>query len=416
MNVPVKPGGTLPAKLRPNAGPPATKGDPRSRQFKALVRDSHDREFLPAALEILDTPPTPRWIAFVWLLCLMLLASVGWSCVAQLDIYAVGTGRVEPTGRSKVIQPFDPGKVTRIAVQEGARVKTGDILLELDPTETDAEREATDRDLASYQAEISRRRAEIPAVLSDASAPPEIAFEGKIAPVLRAREQNVLNAELAEYNSTQESLRAQISEKIATNARLAASINSRQRLVSVLQERFNMKQALVAKAAGTQSAVLDAEQQVDTELTNLAYDQGQLMETEAGITSLRRKIEETQKQFVADQAQKLSDAERKADHLAQDLIQATAKAARTRIVAPLDGTVQQLAVTTLGQVVTTGQPLLVIVPDNLPVEIEALVQNSDIGFVAVGQEAVVKVDAFPFSRYGTINGRVMRVSRELDLQ
>ena len=145
-------------------------------------------------------------------------------------------------------------------------------------------------------------------------------------------------------------------------------------------------------------------------MTNLAYDQGQVVENEAGITSLQKKIEQTQKQFVADQAQKLSEAEFKRDHLTQDLVRATAKADRTRIVAPIDGQVQQLAVTTLGQVVTTGQPLLVVVPTDLPMEIEALVQNSDIGFLAVGQEAVVKIDAFPFTRYGTLNGKVIRVS------
>ncbi|HTR15014.1 MAG TPA: HlyD family type I secretion periplasmic adaptor subunit [Roseiarcus sp.] len=402
MNVPIKHAGTGPARKLGRVDRPT--------KSKSLIRDSHDREFLPASLEILDTPASPRRAAFVWLLCLLLVSALVWSCIAQIDIYAVGTGRVEPTGRSKVIQPFDPGKVTQIAVREGMKVKAGDLLLELDPTEAEAERDATARDLASYKAEISRRRAEISAVLSDAPDAPQVIFDVDIGPELRARERNVFTAELAQYRATRDSLRAQIAEKTATNARLNASIEARQRLVGVLRQRLDMKKELVSKAAGTQKDVLDAEQQVYQELTNLAYDQGQLKETAAGIESLQKKIEESQKQFVADQAQKLSDAEFKADHLKQDLIKAAAKADRTRIVAPLDGTVQQLAVTTLGQVVTTGQPLLVIVPNDLPVEIEALIQSSDIGFVAVGQDAVVKVDAFPFTRYGTLNGKVDRVS------
>ena len=400
MNVPIKHAETRPAR-KVGQIPPA-KGKP-------LARDSHDREFLPASLEILDTPASPRRVAFVWLLCSILVSALAWSCIAQLDIYAVGMGRVEPTGRSKVIQPFDPGKVTQIAVHEGMRVKAGDLLLELDPTEAEAERDATARDLASYKAEITRRGAEMSAALSDAADPHPVMFE-EVGPELRARERNVFAAELAQYKATRDSLRAQIAEKIATNARLDASIEARQRLIGVLRQRLDMKKELVSKSAGTQKDVLDAEQFVYQELTNLAYDQGQLKETSAGIESLQKKIEQNQKQFVADQAQKLSDAEFKADHLAQDLIKATAKAARTRIVAPLDGTVQQLAVTTLGQVVTTGQPLLVIVPNDLPVEVEALINSSDIGFVSVGQEAVVKVDAFPFTRYGTINGTVDRVS------
>ena len=400
MNVPIKHAETRPAR-KVGQIPPA--------KAKSLARDSHDREFLPASLEILDTPASPRRVAFVWLLCSILVSALAWSCIAQLDIYAVGMGRVEPAGRSKVIQPFDPGKVTQIAVHEGMRVKAGDLLIELDPTEAEAERDATARDLASYKAEITRRGAEMSTALSDAADPSPVMFE-EIGPELRARERNVFTAELAQYKATRDSLRAQIAEKIATNARLDASIEARQRLIGVLRQRLDMKKELVSKSAGTQKDVLDAEQLVYQELTNLAYDQGQLKETSAGIESLQKKIEQNQKQFVADQAQKLSDAEFKADHLAQDLIKASAKAARTRIVAPLDGTVQQLAVTTLGQVVTTGQPLLVIVPNDLPVEVEALINSSDIGFVSVGQEATVKVDAFPFTRYGTINGTVDRVS------
>lgn len=80
--------------------------------------------------------------------------------------------------------------------------------------------------------------------------------------------------------------------------------------------------------------------------------------------------------------------------------------------APIDGTVQQLAVTTVGQVVTAGQPLLVLVPSDGPFEIEALLLNTDIGFVAPGQNVTVKVDSFPFTRYGTAEGKVVRVSRD----
>ena len=110
--------------------------------------------------------------------------------------------------------------------------------------------------------------------------------------------------------------------------------------------------------------------------------------------------------------QKLADSERKADHLKGELVKATAKHERTRLTVPIAGTVQQLAVTTVGQVVSPGQPLMTIVPVGAPIEIEALIQNKDIGFVEVGQSAVVKVESFPFSRYGTVDGSVVRVSRD----
>jgi hemolysin D len=193
---------------------------------------------------------------------------------------------------------------------------------------------------------------------------------------------------------------------------LRSTIETRERLVALLNQRLSMKRELLATGSGSLTGVLDAQQQVEQELTNLAYDKGQLLESQAAAESSESKINQLLHQFVADQSGKLSDAERKRDHLAQDLVKAAHKAERVKLIAPINGTVQQLAVSTIGQVVTTGQSLLVIVPDTGPLEIEALVPNSDIGFLEVGQDAVIKIDAFPFSRYGTVDGRVVRVSRD----
>src|SRR5262249_43356362 len=113
---------------------------------------------------------------------------------------------------------------------------------------------------------------------------------------------------------------------------------------------------------------------------------------------------------LADQMGKLADAERKRDQTFQDLVKARAKNTHTRLTAPVDGVVQQLAVTTIGQVVASGQALMTIVPEGAPLEVVALVLNKDIGFVKVGQKVVVKVESFPFTRYGTIDGTVIRVS------
>ena len=147
-------------------------------------------------------------------------------------------------------------------------------------------------------------------------------------------------------------------------------------------------------------------------MTTQAGEQGQLSENEAALLTLDRKLEETTAQFVADQTQKLAEALRKADHLKSELVKASTKHERTRLTAPVDGTVQQLAVTTVGQVVSPGQALMTIVPFDAPIEIEALIQNQDIGFVELGQTAVVKIESFPFTRYGTVDGTVTKVSRD----
>jgi hemolysin D len=173
-----------------------------------------------------------------------------------------------------------------------------------------------------------------------------------------------------------------------------------------------MRSELYSKSAGTRAAMLDALQALQNEETNLAFNSGQLIETEASIRTLRRKLEQLTADFVANQTDKLSEAEQKRDRAREDMVKAAAKNARTRLTAPISGTLQQLAVTSIGQVVNSGQPLLVIVPSQEPLEIEALVLNSDIGFIEPGQEAVIKIDSFPFTRYGVMQGKVIRVSRD----
>ncbi|MDB5510729.1 MAG: type secretion rane fusion protein HlyD family [Enterovirga sp.] len=375
------------------------------------MTDHEDKEFLPAALEIRDTPASPFATGFVWLVAAGLAAAILWSSLARLDIFAVASGRVQVSGRSKVVQAFDTGKVRAVLVQNGSAVKAGDMLVELDPAEAEADLEGRRAQLEAADAEIARREVQIGA-LETQGPPAQPAFPPTVGPAVRQRELAALKAELGQYTATRESLRAQIAERSAQAERFTSSIAARQRLMAVLRERATMRETLAAKSAGTRAAVIDAVQLVEQNSADLAYDQGQLVEVRAAATSLERKLDQLMQETIATQVQKLGEAAQKRDTLRQDVIKATLKLERTRVLAPLDGTVQQLAITTLGQVVAAGAALLVVVPSGGSIEIEALVQNKDIGFVSVGQHATVKVDAFPFTRYGTLDGTVVRVSRD----
>jgi len=105
-------------------------------------------------------------------------------------------------------------------------------------------------------------------------------------------------------------------------------------------------------------------------------------------------------------------AETKAASLAQEVVKARQRHALQRLTAPLDGEVQQLAVHTVGGVVTPAQQLLVVVPYEHQLEVEAMVENKDIGFVKRGQPVEVKVETFPFTRYGLIGGRIVSISND----
>lgn len=390
---------------------PAIRVNPTAKRVARWVRVS-DNEFAPECLDLLESPPTPMLRSTVCLFVLMGVAVVAWGCLAGIDTVAVAQGRVQPSGRSKVVQPLEAGKVAEILVADGSVVKKGDPLILLDPTLATAERDAAAAALDSVHAEIARRRTEIRAIAAGTPCCPPIEFPHGVGNASKAREKKVMIADMAQVIANRNAMRAQIAEQVATKQRLAATVVARGQLVAVLQKRLDMKLALIRMGAGTRNDVLDAQQRMEQETTNVAYDQGQLAETDAAIVALQRKSDAADKSFLDDQAQKLEDARRKRDRFEQALVKAQAQLEHTRLAAPIDGTVQQLTVTTLGQVVKSGQPLLVLVPSSGAIEVEAYVLNKDIGDLAVGQDAVVKVDAFPFNHYGTLAGKVVRISHD----
>ena len=108
----------------------------------------------------------------------------------------------------------------------------------------------------------------------------------------------------------------------------------------------------------------------------------------------------------------LAKAEQKAAGLRQDIIKAAQRTSLQTLTAPVDGVVQQLSIHTIGGVVTPAQTLMIVVPVDNKLEIEAMISNRDIGFVAVNQDAAIKVDAFNFTRYGLLHGKILSVSQD----
>jgi hemolysin D len=371
-----------------------------------------DREFLPAALEIVETPPSPIAIGFLWFICLAFTAGLTWAYFSKLDIHVVAQGKIQPNGRSKVVQPVEPGKVVAINVENGSHVKAGDTLVELDPTETQADNQSQTRELDAAEAEIARRRVEVELAIPGASRAPIIIFPSSTPETLRQRETSVLISDLARFDATLATLAAEIEEKRATKERLAQSLISRADLLQVLKERVDMRALLDRQKAGSRAQVIDALQEYRRELSGDTQDRGLLTETDAAIASLERRMAQTRSEFIAGNTEKIAEAERRRDVLSKDVIKSGARNARTRLTAPISGTVQQLAVTTLGQVVSSGQALMAIVPENGPIEIEAMILNQDIGFVQAGQSVIVKVEAFSFTRFGTLDGTIKKVSAD----
>ena len=175
-------------------------------------------------------------------------------------------------------------------------------------------------------------------------------------------------------------------------------------------ERVDLRQQLAKEGNGSRLNLIDAQQSLLETRTQLAGDEGRKLEAEAAVETLRTERARQVEAFLADNERHLADARRSADGKAQDAAKAQARLDRLTLRAPVDGAVQALAATNLGQVVMAGQEVMRVVPQGGELEIQAYILNEDVGFVQVGQAAVVKIDSFPFTRFGTVDGQVVSLA------
>jgi hemolysin D len=337
---------------------------------------------------------------------LFFVAALAWATFGWVDIIATAPGKIVPTGRSKVVQPFETGVVRAIHVQDGQAVKAGDVLVELDPTSNAADEKRLGRDLVQDQLDVAR----LEGLLADDPAqfaPPETAPAGLVATAQRQME-----AQAAEQAAKLASLDRQSAQKDAERREAEASIAKIEATLPLLRSQRDIREHLLQNEYGSRLLYLQAEQQVveqEHELIVQRHKRDEIGEAQAAIGRQRAQAEaEYRKGVLAD----LAKAEGQANEHREEVVKATQRRELQTLTAPVDGTVQQLAVHTLGGVVTPAQALLVVVPAESHLEIEAMVPNRDIGFVHEGETAEIKVDTFNFTRYGLLHGKVLSVSQD----
>ena len=269
-------------------------------------REQEELAFLPAALEIAETPPSPIGRAIGATIIALFCVALIWATFGHVDIVASASGKVVPSGRIKLIQPFETGVVRAIHVRDGQSVTAGEVLIELDPS--------------------------------------------------------ITAAELAQKEAERDTIAAGIDKLVAAEP--------------IVAQRVDIRKTLVDKELGSKLTYLETLQQLTENHKDTAIQKSRLAEANAAVAAI------------------------------------TARMKRQILTAPVDGVVQQLAVHTVGGVVTPAQQLAVVVPSDVVLEIEAMVPNREIGFVHVGQDVQIKIDAFNFTQYGLLHGRVLSVSQD----
>ncbi len=221
-----------------------------------------------------------------------------------------------------------------------------------------------------------------------------------------------LKSQVAEQNAKLAEIDRQLSQKEAERATVAATISRFEATVPLLEQRVEIRKYLFEKDLGSRITYLSDLTDLTGHWHDLLVHKSRYQEAEAAVAALTETRAKTAAEYRRGFFDELAKAEQKAASLAQDVIKAEQRTKLQMLTAPVDGVAQQLAVHTVGGVVTPAQALLVIVPIDSHLEIEAMVSNRDIGFVHVGQAAEIKVDTFNFTRYGLLHGEVLSVSQD----
>lgn len=376
----------------------------------ARMRKQHsDPEFLPAALEIMEKPPSPglRWLLLS--LCGLFAIALAWSFIGKVDVVVVATGKTLPVANVKIIQPIEIGSVRAIHVHNGQHVRKGQLLIELDPTVAGADRVQEGNKLLTAELNEARGRAVL--AYLDGRSPTFVPPANAPRPLVEAQ-QGMIRAAIGEYEAERASLIEARAEKAADLAAAEAEIAKLRQTLPLLDQQLDARRQLTGRGYFAKLKLLEYEQLRVEHVQNIAVQQANAARARAAMANLDAQAVKLKQGLAKSTATEFATAQDESSVRTEDVRKTERRLQFQAIRSPVDGTVQQLAVNTVGGIVQPAQALMVVVPDGSEVEVEAQVQNRDIGFVREGQAVRVKLEAYPFTEYGLIDGTVATISRD----
>jgi len=382
----------------------AALGNERDRP-KSPNRNAEELAFLPAVLEIVESPPSPLGRISLWTIMALVVIALAWASIGELDIHATAQGRIIPGGKTKPVAPSETASVSEILVADGQHVQEGQVLVQLDPTAPQSDSTKIGRDKLELLVTIARLRALLDG-RSDITLPAGLA----VPPDLLALHRQELHQKLADHHAAIQSLEQEKRQKEAELKAVEADKVRLEKTVPMLEEQAKAKGDLSEQGYVTRTEYLKVQQDYVDRAQALAATPHKLAEAQSAINAAGEHLRQAEAQFRTEALGQLADAEQKAAGLTQDLVKADDRRRQFDLTAPVSGVVQQLAVHARGAVVSVAQPVLMIVPEGEGIAVEAELANKDVGFVRPGQRVEIKVESFPFTRYGTIPGEVVTVS------
>lgn len=371
------------------------------KRKKPNVFKTIDTDFLPAALEIIERPVSPTARVTTWVLLSGLAITGLWLTLGKIDVVASANGKLIPVDNVKLVQPAEAGVVRSILVRNGQRVRKGQPLIALDPTFSSADLTQAQTALGAAMLDAARDRALLSAL--DGRGLNLILPAGTRLSVA-ATQRQLARAQLAEIEAGIAIRAADTSAARSTRGEALGQTAKLTETLPLLDEQIAANEALLEKGYVSKLRVIEMRRQRliaardrDIAIQTANKASAQISGAGGGMAQTRA---EARARILTD----LARAEGEANLKREELVKSTQRSSLQTLLSPVDGTVAQLAVYTIGGVVEATKPLMVIVPKGGSLVVEARLLNRDAGFVREGQSVAVKLEAFPFTRHGTIKG------------
>lgn len=367
--------------------------------------NEHEKEFLPAVLEVTETPPSHAARLLSYAIMAIFVIALLWAVFGKIDIIATSVGKLMPAANIKTIQTLTDSEIEEIYVVEGQYVKEGQELIKFNQTEVTANINRIKNEMKALEIAVAR----LQALLTDN---PEANFnyDENIDEYLVKMHKNLLTSQVNEKKAQIEVLNGQIAMALKEKDTIDADLARIERLLPSVEERIEKKRVLVEKNLLARLTFLEQEE----ELINLQEQRNvqtkKMAQNEENIEFLKKELRQYLAEYDKNIIQELTQNREQLASYQQELIKYEEALKRTIVKAPLAGYVQQLVYHTKGGVVEGAKPIMNIVPEDYMLEADVKILNKDIGFVRAAQEVEIKIDSFPFTKYGTIKGEVRHIS------
>jgi membrane fusion protein, adhesin transport system len=354
---------------------------------------------------LLSTRRSRGWVTIALVVSFLVAAFIVWAAFSKFDEVSSASGQIVPSGNVKTIQHLEGGIIEKISVREGAVVRAGDplILLKLGTTVLNRE------ELIARLEGQRLRRARLLAEAGDK--PPEFprVLVKKYNKLANA-EQRTLKARRAELENSINVFDSKADQAHLAVRELEAKRRSLETELILAKRKFGMSKSLLSEGLTSKLAHIEAER----ELRRLEGGRERLAASIPKALAVKaeaaQRIVEARSIFRRRALEELTIVEAQINQTNELLSQASAQAARTQIVSPIEGVVKKLNFHTIGGVVRPGAPIMEIVPSEDRLVVEARLNPNDRGYVQEGQSAIVKISTYDFIRYGGLSGRVKRIA------